>query len=172
MTMIPNTLVYICGPLTPKDGHTLEENIAQAVEAYLELTRRGIPSICPHLSALIPHAEERVPYSEWLELDLAVITRAATHVLLLPRWRESQGSLREWQRARRLGLEGFETLEGLVDSLSAGAERALLRLAAGPPPEGVAAPPAAPAPLGRPATAPAAAGPAPDDCVGPSLADA
>lgn len=39
--MIPNVLVYISGPITPKDGFSLEQNIAQGIEAYLHLTKLG-----------------------------------------------------------------------------------------------------------------------------------
>jgi hypothetical protein len=46
--------VYISGPMTAKDGHTIEENVAAGVRVYLDSLARGIPAFCPHLSGAFP----------------------------------------------------------------------------------------------------------------------
>ena len=94
--------VYISGPMTAKDGFTIEDNVAAGLRAYWELLRRRIPAFCPHLSGAFPTAWSLMPHGEWLEYDYRVIDRC-THVLLLPRWETSAGAILEKQYAEQQG---------------------------------------------------------------------
>lgn len=101
-TMRPDALVYISGPLTPKNNRSLEANVAAAVTAYLQLIAAGIPAFCPHLSAIAPGAFD-IDYEAWMAYDLAVLDRC-THVLTLDGWKDSAGALREVARAHEKGI--------------------------------------------------------------------
>jgi hypothetical protein len=86
--------VYISGPMTAKDGHSIEENVAAGVRVYLDSLARGIPAFCPHLSGAFPSAWTAMSWDAWLAYDFAIIDRC-THVLLMPRWESSAGAVKE-----------------------------------------------------------------------------
>lgn len=67
--MNKDVLVYISGPMTAKDGYTIEENTAAGVRVYLDLLRRGIPAFSPHLSGAFPSAWSALSHAEWLALS-------------------------------------------------------------------------------------------------------
>ena len=105
-----DVFVYISGPMTAKGGYTIEENIAVGLRVYLDCLRRGIPAFCPHLGGAFPSAWADVNWETWLEYDLAVIDRC-THVLTLPRWRESAGALKEVAYATQRGIPVVSALD-------------------------------------------------------------
>lgn len=100
--MRSDCLVYLSGPITAKDGRSVEQNVADAVVAYLACLRAGVPAFCPHLSGAFPSAFD-LPYELWLAYDFAVIARC-THMVLLPRWETSAGAQRERDFARERGI--------------------------------------------------------------------
>lgn len=109
-------LVYISGPMTAKHGYTVEENVAAGLRVFLDCLRRGIPAFCPHLSGAFPSAWADIPWEAWLEYDLAVIDRC-THVLLLPRWEQSAGAVKEREYAVSIGkpiILSIDELEGVA----------------------------------------------------------
>lgn len=101
--MTKGVLTYISGPMTAKDGFTIEENTAAGVRVYLDLLRRGIPAFSPHLSGAFPSAWSALSHSEWLDYDFAIIDRC-THVLMMPRWESSTGAVREYEYAKARGI--------------------------------------------------------------------
>ena len=110
-----DVFVYLSGPITAKDGFTVADNVESAVRVFLNCTRRGIPSFCPQLGALVPEAFE-IDYEQWMAYDFAVIDRC-THVLMLPRWESSSGAVRERDYAQIAGLPVCYTLEELISTL-------------------------------------------------------
>ena len=109
--------VYISGPMTAKHGYSIEENVAAGVKVYLECLRLGIPAFCPHLSGAFPTAWTALDWQQWIEYDFAVIDRC-THVLMLPRWRESTGAIEEHDyalRCRKPVLYTMAELEALLN---------------------------------------------------------
>lgn len=101
--MRSDVFVYISGPMTAKDGRTIEQNTADGVAVYLELLRLGIPCFCPHLSGAFPSAWSAMDHAQWLAYDFAVIDRC-THVLLMPRWLTSTGAQMEADYAKQHGV--------------------------------------------------------------------
>jgi len=93
MTFRPDVFAYLSGPITAKDGYSVEDNVAAALKVYLACVRAGLACFCPHLSGAFPSAFE-VPYETWIANDFAIIDRC-THVVLLPRWETSRGAVRE-----------------------------------------------------------------------------
>lgn len=112
--MRADLFVYISGPMTAKDGRTIEQNTADGVAVYLELLRRGIPCFCPHLSGAFPTAWTALDHAAWLAYDLAVIDRC-THVLMMPRWETSTGARIEKDHAERVGKPVIYALAELDD---------------------------------------------------------
>lgn len=86
-----DVLVYISGPMTAKDGYTIEENTAAGVRVYLDLLRRGLPAFSPHLSGAFPSAWSALSHADWLAYDFAIIDRCS-HVPMMPRWESSVGA--------------------------------------------------------------------------------
>lgn len=116
--MLQNVLVYISGPMTAKDGRTIEENTAAGVRVYLDLLQRGIPAFSPHLSGAFPSAWTALSHADWLAYDFAIINRC-THVLMMPRWETSAGAVREYDYAKVGGVPVFFSADELAASVGA-----------------------------------------------------
>jgi hypothetical protein len=101
--MRDDILVYLAGPITPKNGNRIEENVANATRVYWECLERGIPAFCPHLGAAFPTAFS-IDYEIWLEYDREIIKRC-THVLMLLGWEQSAGARQELEFAQSLGKD-------------------------------------------------------------------
>lgn len=97
--MLKGVLVYISGPITPKHGFTVEQNVAEAMKTFNELIRRGIPAFPPQFCAAFPSNFD-IEYQVWLEYDFAVLD-FCTHMLMLPRWRSSDGAMKEMAYAEK-----------------------------------------------------------------------
>lgn len=115
--MRPNVLVYLSGPITAKDGYSVEQNVASALAVLLDCTRRGVPAIAPQLGAAFPSAFD-IDYETWMRYDFAVIDRC-THMLMLPRWETSSGAVREVKYAHKHSLPVHESLDALIAHLDA-----------------------------------------------------
>lgn len=113
--MRKDILVYLSGPISPLPDYSVEINVAVALDSFLKLTQMGIPSFCPHLTAIFPSAHN-IPYEMWMEYDYAVINRCS-HMLLLPRWESSRGAIMEKQYADSLGMPVVYKISELVDVL-------------------------------------------------------
>jgi uncharacterized protein DUF4406 len=111
--MRTDRFVYITGPITARNGHSVESNVATALSLYLACLNEGIPAFCPQLSAIFPSAHTDVEYEIWHAYDFAVIDRC-THVLTLPRWRESPGALREVEYALSKYIPVVHSLQDLL----------------------------------------------------------
>jgi hypothetical protein len=110
-------LVYISGPITAKNGYSIEDNVAEALRVFLTLIKKDIPAYMPQMCASYPSCFD-VPNSKWLELDLAMIDRC-THMMMLPRWRDSVGCVEEHVYAVRKGLLIAYALDVLIEEICA-----------------------------------------------------
>lgn len=115
-----DVFVYLSGPITARDGYTVEDNVAHALTVYLRCIRAGITCYCPHLGAAFPSAWVDVPYDQWLAYDFAIIDRC-THVLLLPRWETSPGA----QQERAYAIAQGKTIVGMEFVISGAPPSAL-----------------------------------------------
>lgn len=116
--MRPNTLVYISGAISPKNGKLVEQNVADASYFFLECIKHGIPAYLPHLTALLPSAHSDVSYEKWMDYDLAVIN-FCTHMVMLPGWAKSKGAVQEETYAASKGIPIFYTFEEMLKELVA-----------------------------------------------------
>ena len=113
--MRSDVLVYLSGPITPAHGYTVEQNATFALTVYYDCLRAGIPAFCPHAAALDP-ASFAIDCETWMAYDFAMIDRC-THMLMLPRWAESKGAIREANYATLRGMCVFYDLDALVRHL-------------------------------------------------------
>jgi hypothetical protein len=94
-------MIYLAGPITAKDGFSVEQNVASAAAVYFQLARAGKAAFCPQLGATLQAAFD-VSYEMWMTFDFAVIDCCDT-VLMLDRWRTSEGACREHEYALLTG---------------------------------------------------------------------
>lgn len=94
-------IVYMAGPITAKDGFTVEQNVEQAARIWYQLVKACIPTFCPQLGVALQMSFD-TDYDVWMRYDFALID-LATHVLMLPRWETSHGARMEHQHARETG---------------------------------------------------------------------
>ena len=126
--MRSDVLVYLAGPITPKNGYTMQQNAEAALEVYLRLLKLGIPCFLPHLNCFIPNLETcGVEYKTWTEYDFAVMWKCS-HILMLPRWRDSAGAIAERNYAIEHGMDVYYTEESLLSSLGFAPPPSPLRL--------------------------------------------
>ena len=117
--MRKDVLVYISGPMTAKDGRTIEQNTADGVAVYLQLLKLGIPAFSPHLSGGFPSAWTALPHAEWLAYDFAIMDRC-THLLMMPRWETSAGAVREREYALKIGkpvATSLDEIDGMTPAV-------------------------------------------------------
>jgi uncharacterized protein DUF4406 len=110
--MRKDAFVYISGPITANGRYSVEQNVADSLPTYFKLLRLGIPAFCPHLSGAFPTAFS-IDYETWIAYDFAVIDRC-THMLMLPRWKASNGAKREREYAIGRGTPVAESIDQLV----------------------------------------------------------
>ncbi len=115
--MMKDVLVYISGPITARNGVLIEENVAIGLKAFLQLTHLGIPSFSPQILGTFPSAS-LVSYRTWMEYDFAIINRC-THVLMLPKWKDSPGCAEELVYANERGIPILYSVTELVSLLKA-----------------------------------------------------
>lgn len=108
-----DVFVYLSGPITAKDGYSVEENVAAAVKVFVRFMRAGVPVFCPQLTGAFPSAHSDVPYEAWMAYDFAVIDRC-TQMLMLPRWETSAGAVREMHYALGKGLPVYTSIDEIA----------------------------------------------------------
>lgn len=106
--MRTDVFVYMAGPITARNGYSIEDNRKMTEKALYELLRAGIPCFMP---PIIPHTE--VDYETCLLYDNVAIARC-TAMVMLPRWNESPGALKERALAIELDMEIFDSVEELI----------------------------------------------------------
>jgi len=109
-SMRRDLFVYISGPMAAKHGFTVEENVAAGLRVFLQCLQRGIPAFSPQLCGAFPSAWSEVSWDVWLEYDFAMIDRC-THVLLMPRWEQSAGAVKEREYAAAIGKPIVTSIE-------------------------------------------------------------
>jgi len=116
--------VYIAGPYQPKDctlhaaSQIAQRNVDHAVEAGNRLIEQGHYVFIPHLSHYVHthYSCKRDYFVWWYREDLTFLKHWATVVYMLKGWTFSSGAVREFDRAKELGLKvWFEEKEVIRD---------------------------------------------------------
>lgn len=98
-------MIYLAGPIRPKDGKTMEQNLASAKEIALVLWKKGYAVICPHSNTDLPIslADKECEEKVWLNGDLEMIRRCDA-VVVMPDWEGSKGTEGEINFAEMLDI--------------------------------------------------------------------
>jgi hypothetical protein len=111
--------IFISGPITPRgkrddtDHPAIEYilNCRDMIEASNELIRRGWATYCPALDFLnFLLAGTNLPIDDIFKIDLAWV-EVSDAMLMVGNWRRSKGALAEHDRALKLGLSMYYSLE-------------------------------------------------------------
>lgn len=104
--------VYIAGPFRAKTPWLIEQNVRRAEDAALEVWKMGAVAVVPHM--LTRHFQEMLPDSVWLEGLLSLMSTCDV-MLVLPGWRNSEGTKAEIVEAQKQTKHIFYTLKELSD---------------------------------------------------------
>ena len=85
-------LIYLATPIRPKNGRTIEENVADAKALALSLWKLGYTVICPAANSDLPItlAEKELDISRWLNGDIEILAKCDA-IVVAPNWMNSQG---------------------------------------------------------------------------------
>jgi nucleoside 2-deoxyribosyltransferase len=98
--------VYIAGPLRNERPHRTTQNIQRAREEAELFWKMGFAVLCPHLNTegMIGMLKEE---ENFIQGDLEWLAHA-DFIVLLPKWRNSEGAKSERAEAIRLGIPTLE----------------------------------------------------------------
>jgi len=101
-------VVYTAGPITTPSQNERWEFHMTARRYAFEIWKAGHCALCPHLNTMFMDDTE-ISSGTFYNGDLLMIERCCDAMLMLPGWRASKGSVREWELAKKLGLPIFFT---------------------------------------------------------------
>ena len=101
-------IIYTAGPIsTPSQNDRWEFHMTARRHAF-EIWKRGGAALCPHLNTMLMD-DPAVPTESFYQGDLEMIRRCCDGMLMLPGWRDSIGSVKEWKLAKELRIPIFFT---------------------------------------------------------------
>lgn len=110
-------LVYIAGKYRGETPWDVEQNIRQAEEVAFQVAEMGCVPLCPH--TMYRHFDRTLTDGFWLEATLKLLA-VCDRMVVVDNYGESQGTLKEIERARELGISvaymsGDEMLDGMFE---------------------------------------------------------
>ncbi len=93
--------IYIAGPYRAPSPWLLEQNVRRAEEMALQVAEAGACPVCPHTMTRFLHGTCDMDF--WLRATMEMLRRC-DGIILLPKWRLSEGSVGEFQWASRAGI--------------------------------------------------------------------
>ncbi len=108
--------IYVAGPYGADDWEQQSINIEQARDATAELYRKGHTPFCPHsMTSFFDEDYPDIPREVYLRTDLEWLGLCDA-VLLLPGWRDSEGTTYEYAEACHSSKEIFYSLDEVPDA--------------------------------------------------------
>ena len=95
-------VAFISGPYRGKTHYDIEQNIREAEAVAIKYWCLGYAVVCPHKNS--SHFDGLAPDDVWLKGTLAIMEKCDV-IVMLPKWRESEGARNELERATLKGLE-------------------------------------------------------------------
>ena len=95
-------VAYIVGPYRSDSAGGIHRNIQSARKVALKWWKNGYAVICPHLNTAFfdGECEDHV----WLDGDIEILKRCDT-IVMIDGWKNSSGSVKEYDIAIEYGLE-------------------------------------------------------------------
>ena len=107
--------IYIAGPYCGADWAATDANVQRALEAGIEVHKKGHTPFVPHLSHYLDLKAKAkgisIGYEEWMAHCFNWLSGCDALLYL----GSSPGADRELQWAREMGLEIYETLEQIAE---------------------------------------------------------
>lgn len=98
-------LIYTAGPYSASAGAgTVLDNIGRSAEIAARLWDMGYTVICPHMNTAGFENLTSLSNKEFVDRDLEIVERCSG-IVMLPRWQQSRGAVRELEHARKHGLQ-------------------------------------------------------------------
>lgn len=94
---------YVAGPYRASNEYLVKQNIRKAEDIAVQLWFFGWVPICPHMNTAFFGGAYGLPDTVWLQGDLEIIKRC-DFVVVIPGWRNSQGTKHEIEIAKQAGL--------------------------------------------------------------------
>ncbi len=95
-------VAYIAGPYRAKTPHGIVENIRKAEQYAIKYWSMGYAVICPHKNTAL--LDGVCPDEVWLEGAMELLRRADV-VVFIPGYKDSTGSMAEFDEAVVMGKE-------------------------------------------------------------------
>jgi hypothetical protein len=100
-------VVYVAGPYRDSRGmYYVDRNVNEAREVACQLWSWDYAVICPHTNTRFMDGYDGIKIDAFLEGLIDIMERADI-VVMMPRWRTSEGSRAEYERAKELGIPVF-----------------------------------------------------------------
>ena len=103
--MTNKKLVYIAGPYRADTEYGVKLNIDRAEAVALKYWKAGYAVFCPHKNSSFMGGS--CPDETWLEGGLAFLEKCDA-IVMMEGWKNSTGSIMEYNLARELGLEVWD----------------------------------------------------------------
>ena len=107
--------IYVAGPYSAAERQQVEENVNRAIDAGIEIFRKGHFPYVPHLTDLVDRRAretgKEMSWSDFMAWDDPWL-RACDALLFLA---ESRGANIELEEAERLGMTIFRTMDEIPD---------------------------------------------------------
>jgi 2'-5' RNA ligase len=107
--------IYVAGPYTAPTAEGKLENTNRAIDAGIELIKRGHSPFVPHLTHFIDERATAqgydIPWEKWMELDFGELDVSDALLFLAP----SRGALMELERAQSRGIPIYRSIADVPD---------------------------------------------------------
>ena len=107
-------VVYVAGKYRDQHPYLIQEHIDKAKELAKKVWAAGHAAICPHLNSI--NFEGLNTEQHFIDGTLELMRRCDV-VLLVPNWKDSEGTKGEIAEAHKLGIPVFGNLELMLKEI-------------------------------------------------------
>lgn len=108
-------LIFIAGPYSAETSRRVEQNVNAAIDAAIEILRKGQIPFVPHLSHLVDQRAARIgatlDWSDFVKWSLAILPRCDALLYL----GSSPGADLELEKATSLGIPIFHSIDEIPE---------------------------------------------------------
>jgi hypothetical protein len=105
-------VIYIAGPYGADTPWDVEQNVRRAEEVSLAVAECGAMPLCPHTNTRF--FDGQLTHDFWLEGTMELMRRCDA-VLFIDNWRDSHGSVGEWDEAEALDMPRFDGFDEFAE---------------------------------------------------------